>query len=267
MINLVGIGGTGCALAQQLSQFPQYKIVKIDEGINVPKQKSPEDYEANCPTFKKLFRGLKGECWVMLSASGNISGITLRVLEQLKENKINVLCVTTSDGSLSNTAKLQQNLVKGVLQEYTRSGLLQQLLLIDNAKVEQLMGDVPLDEYWNKINEIITYSFHSIMCFRHLKPVLETKEEKSEITRITTIGLYGEDKKKNLFYDLQHITNERYYYAFSKKDIKGNGKILATIKADLLFEDAISRTFAIFETEKTDPYAYMEVCTHIINNN
>lgn len=263
MINLVGIGGTGCALVGQLSQYPQYKTLEIDEDRNIEKRKGPEEYEKNCPSFKKLFKGMKGETWVMLSAAGNISGILLRVLEQLNGEK-NVLCVTTDSSLLSSVGKLQQKLVVGVLQQYARSGLLERLLLVDNSRVEELMGEVPLDEYWAKINEIITYSFHSVMCFRHTKPVMETKEEKNEITRIGTLGLYGEDKKKKLFYDLAHITTERYHYSFSKQDIKGNGKILPTIKRDLSGEDNITKTFAIYESERTDPYAYLEASTHIV---
>lgn len=264
---IVGIGNTGCQLAKQLSTYPQYDIVEIDQGVNVDLQKSPEKYEENCPSFKKLFSKINDDVWVMFSASGMISGLSLRVLEQLKGKRLNVLCVLSDPSLLSTMGKLQQNLVKGVMQEYARSGLLEQLVLVDNAKVEDLLGEVAIDEYWNKLNEIITYTFHSVMCFHHNKPILEVKEEKPDIARITTIGLYDDQKNKKLFYDLKHIKSERYYYSFSKEDVKKNGKILPSIKKDLLSEDEISRTFAIYESEISDKYAYVESSTHIIAEN
>lgn len=266
---IVGIGNTGCQLAKQLSTYPQYKILEIDEGINVDLQKSPEKYEENCPSFKKLFSSIDEDVWLVLSAAGMISGLSLRVLEQLKGKKlnVNVLCVISDPATLSRMATLQQKVVKGVMQEYARSGLLEQLILVDNVRVEELLGEVAIDEYWTKLNEIITYAFHSLMCFRHTKPILEVKEEKPDIARITTIGLYDDQKNKKLFYDLKYIKCERYYYSFSKEDIKKNGKILPSIKRDLLSGDEIARTFAIYESEVSDKYAYVESSTHIIAEN
>jgi len=266
-MHIIGIGNTGCSLAKELSKYPQYQITEIDQGINVELQRTPEKYEENCPSFKKLFSSIKQDVWIILSASGMISGLSLRVLEQLKGKSLNVLCVLSDPSLLSSMGRLQQNLVRGVMQEYARSGLLEQLILVDNVKVEELLGEVAIDEYWTKLNEIITYAFHSLMCFRHTKPILEVKEEKPDIARISTIGLYDEQKNKKLFYDLKYIKCERYHYSFSKEDIKKNGKILPSIKRDLLSEDEIARTFAIYESEISDKYAYVESSTHIIAEN
>lgn len=263
MIKLVGIGNTGCNLVEQLSQYPQYKVVKIDEGINVKKQKSPEDYERNCPSFQKEFGKKKEDTYVFVSASGSISGLLLAVLEQLKENPLNVVCITSDSSLLSSLGKLQQNLVVNVLKEYARSGLLQKLVLIDNQKVESLIGDVGLDEYYDKINEVITYSFHTIMCFRNTKPLIETKEEETEISRISTIGLFDKEKNKNLFYDLKLATQERYYYTLSAEDVK-KSKILQDIKKDLAVEEGVAKTFAVYKSQTTDNFAYLEAKTHIV---
>lgn len=263
-MHLIGLGNTGCALVKQLSKYPQYKVLELDEGKGIPKQSSPEKYEENCPSFSKQFKGIDDDVWLMLSASGNISGLSLKLLEQLRGKNLNVLCVVSDPSLLPSMAKLQQNLVKGVFQEYARSGLLQQLLLVDNTNVEEMLGEVAIDEYWDKLNEVITYLFHTIQCFKHEKPILETKEEKKDIARISTLGLYDQEKNRKLLYNLENITTERYFYSFSKQEIKQNGKILPGIKRDLLREDSIVRTFGIYESVNTEPYACMEVSTHII---
>jgi len=264
MTRLVGIGNTGCNLVEKLSQYPQYNVIKIDEGINVKRQKSPEAYEKSCPSFKKEFGKKKEDTFVFVTASGTISGLLLRVLEQLQGNTLHVVCLVSDPGLLSPVGRLQQNLVQGVLKEYARSGLLEKLVLIDNAKVENLLGDVPLNEYYDKLNDTIVYAFHSLMCLQHSKPILETKEQGDEISRITTIGLFDKNKNKNLFYDLEYPTQERYYYSFSQQDIKTNPKILQNIKKDLTKVEDLSITFAVYETNVTDPYAFLEVKTHFV---
>lgn len=265
MIHLVGIGNTGCNLANLLAQYPQYKAHEIDVDKGVKQQKTPEDYEKNCPSFKKKFSGINGEVWVMLSASGNISGITLRVLEQLRGNKLNVLCVTSDTGLLSIMANLQQKLVVGVLQQYARSGALNSLYLVDNQKVEELLGDVPLDEYWDKLNEVITYTFHTLMCLKHMKPLMETKEEESEISNVRSFGILDPSKNKKMFYDLKNVTRERYYYSFTKEQIKKDGKILKNIKERVISDEQVSKTFAVFESKNQDPVVYIDCSTHILD--
>lgn len=265
MTRLVGIGNTGCNVVDKLSQYPQYNIVKIDEGINVKKQSTPEEYEKNCPSLKKIFGKKKQDSYVFISASGTISGLLLRVLEQLQGNNLYVVCLVSDPGLLSPVGRLQQNLVQGVLKEYARSGLLEKLILIDNSKIENLLGDVSLDEYYEKINEIICYCFHNILCLKNSQPVFQTKEQEDDISKITTIGLLDAEKNKNMFYDLKFVTQEKYFYSFSKKDMKNDKTILQKIKQDLSVEENITKTFAVYESNKTEDFAFIETKTHIVD--
>ena len=56
-MDIIGLGQAGCNLADCFSKYPQYKIYKIDVGVeghrcfNVQKQNTPEDYEANTPNL------------------------------------------------------------------------------------------------------------------------------------------------------------------------------------------------------------------------
>ena len=265
MITLIGLGNTGCKLVTALSQYEQYKTITIDSGKEIKEYKTPEEYENKCPSFKKLFKGVTGEIFVFLSASGNISGASLRILEQLKGNKINVVCIHSDPITLSSVGILQQNLVSNVLQEYTRSGLLENLYLIDNSKIEEIMDDIPLDQYWDKINEVICYVFHTIMCLKRTKPMLESSQKEEGISNIRTFALMDDKGSISKFYNLQHVKNESYFYSYSKERDGKNKNFLKDIKTKMSDnEGGTNKTFKIFENYTRDKTTYIEISTHIL---
>ena len=64
-MNIIGLGKAGCAIADKFAQYPQYDIYKIDVGLkgykkngiyDMPAQKSPEQYEAKCPSMRTFFK-------------------------------------------------------------------------------------------------------------------------------------------------------------------------------------------------------------------
>ena len=66
-MNVIGLGKAGCAIADKFGEHPQYKIYKIDVGLEgercygIKEQPGPEEYEANTPSFKKFFGKISGE--------------------------------------------------------------------------------------------------------------------------------------------------------------------------------------------------------------
>ena len=60
-MNIIGLGKAGCAIADKFGEHQQYKIYKIDVGLEgercygIKEQPGPEEYEANAPSFKKFF--------------------------------------------------------------------------------------------------------------------------------------------------------------------------------------------------------------------
>lgn len=264
MINVIGLGNTGCKIAEALSEYPQYQIYKVDAGLNVKEQKKPEDYEKKCPSFKKYFGKMTGETYVFLSASGKISGLLLRMLEQIKGADLNVVCLVSDTSLLSSVGRLQQNLVVGVMKEYARSGLIEKVILLDNQEIEQVIGEVSIDQYYAKLNEVIVYTFHTMMCLKHTSPLFETKEEPTDAARVTTFGLLDKEQNKKLFFKLDNITEERYYHSASKQELKNNSQILKMLKNKMEEEEDIVKTFAVYESDNNDNMTYIESRTHIV---
>lgn len=265
MTSLIGLGATGGKIVEKLSEYPQYKKILIDEDKGIKKQKTPEDYEKKCPSFKTKFKNLHDDVYVFLSASGKISGAVLKILEQIKGKNINVVCIHSDPITLSSMGTLQQNLVSNVLQEYTRSGLINKVYLIDNSKIEDLLEDIPLELYWDKINETIAYVFHTMMCLKHTKPMIESGNTEEGIANIATFGLLDKEGNKKLFFNLKHQTSQCYYYSYSKEKEGKNKNFLKQVKTRIAEEDGISaKSFKIFETNGQDSTTYIESSTHIL---
>lgn len=261
MITLIGIGNTGTKIVEKLSSYQQYRTIKIDSGEEIKECSSPEEYEEKCPSFKKLFKNLDSDVYVFISSSGKISGSLLRILEQLKEYTLNVVCVCSDPITLSSVGSLQQNVVTGVLQEYARSGLLNSLYLLDNSKIEDVIENIELDKYWEKINETIAYFFHTFMFFMNTKEIFKFGDTDSKVANIHTFGVLDHQKNKTSLYDLKYITNEVYYYSLNKKQ---NKNTLKEIKVFIQEQSKNKKVGTyIYEVENRDEPVYIRMSTSI----
>ena len=129
MDTVIGLGKAGCAIADKFSQYPQYKVFKIDaENISenkkneklLKKKTSPEQYETSVPSMRAFLKPSTNNVLFVLSGSGAISGTSLRILEQLSKMKktVNVLYIKPDVEFLGANNKAQERLVRNVLQEY-----------------------------------------------------------------------------------------------------------------------------------------------------
>ena len=84
-------------------------------------------------------KNCKGETLVVLSGAGKISGLTLRLLNQLKDNDICILYIKPNKEDMSQQAMLRHRATMGVLQQYARSDVFKRMYVIDNEVVDTLM--------------------------------------------------------------------------------------------------------------------------------
>jgi hypothetical protein len=129
-----------CGIADALSQYPQYKIFKIDVDIegpgcyNVPTFDTAEEYENyNFPKLKAFFKGIKGKTFFIVGGSGKISCTSLRILEKIKNLPISIVYIKPDYELLNKVQKMQDRVVFGVLQEYARSAVFDEIYLISNS--------------------------------------------------------------------------------------------------------------------------------------
>lgn len=274
-MNIVALGNAASKIADGFSEYPMYTIFKIDVDIenskyskSLKKCASPEEYEEKCPSLKSFFKAMKGEDVLFISVgSSPITGCTLRILEQLQNKKVTLLYVRPDLSLLNDKAMLQEKVTFNVLQQYARSGLLNKIFLVDNTSLEQILGEVPITEYYQRINKLLVSTFHLTTVYKHIKPVIETKQDLPEIARIATLGMFDVDTKQDkFFYPIKFTTNQVYYYAYNKEILERDGKIFQNIKKQIKERDTQDTkiSFAIYSTEYKQNFVYCEAYTHFV---
>jgi hypothetical protein len=264
METIIGLGSAGCNITTKFAQYPQYKTVCIDTEdrsyenfIKINRQNSHEDYEANYTELD--LSGVSGNATLILGGSGLISGAALRILEQLKDHYPDVIYIKPDVDVITEKARMRDRLSRQVLQHYARSGAIQRVYLIDNLKVEEIIGDIPIKKFWDKINEFIASTVHMTNVFKNSVPEMSTFSTIPATSRISTFGLTdvetGEDK---LFYDLQYARERLYYYAISQKMLTTEAglfkKIVNQVKSKS--KEKTRASYGIYPTKYEDNYVY-----------
>ena len=84
MDTIIGLGAAGCNIAEKFAEYSQYKVLKVDserrpfDWLNkgfklIPEQKSPEEYEENCPFLDDLIEEIDGEIGNLIRRNWSIS--------------------------------------------------------------------------------------------------------------------------------------------------------------------------------------------------
>jgi hypothetical protein len=272
---LIGLGSVGYKLTKAFAKHPQYKVITIDheEGstIRVPKCDHPEEYESRFPDIGDQLKGSEGEILFIVAGSSIISGAALRVLEQLQnKGNVSILYIHPDVDTLSDTRRLQTNVVFGVLQQYVRSGVFKQFYAIDNQRVDKILGGAPIMGYYDSLNEVIVATIHMINIFNHTEPVVGTLSNPKNICRISTFGILNpETGEESPFFSLDNAKEKRYYYAIPETELKTDktlmSKIMSQVKDTPQGKD-VKVSYGVFSTEYSDKYAYFIESTSEIQN-
>lgn len=264
-MNIIGIGQAGCQVAKQFEKYSQYETYFVDTKkqkqygnfFKVVPRSSHEEYEEK---YKSLpFKKITGDVTLVVSGSGKISGILLRVLEQLKNKKVSILYIKPDLKAADKKAKTREKIVFGILQQYARSNLISQLFVFSNLKVESVLNNVSIQNYWNDINNVISSTYHMYNVFENTEPILSTLSEPAEVSKISTFGVLSFDKlDEKTFYDLEKPRLKKYFFGVSEETLNQEKDLLQKIRGyvDSNAEENCSTCFAIYPTIYEQDYAY-----------
>lgn len=260
---VIGLGKAGCSIAEMFKSNKNYKVLTYDGGKNVPLNESSEGYENGFPNKRELKKIKNETIWFFVCGAGKIAGATLRLLEQVKENKINVVYIVPDISILSDISKKRNKVAAGALQEYARSGLFEAIYLVSNESLQEIVGEAPLASYYSKMNELIFNCVHSMNVFAHTEPVFGQLHEPKDISRIRTFSFSETNKnEKKLFFPLDNVTETCYINNIKKSEIEKNSNLISEIKSKL-DKDIIS-SFTVYESPYDQSYAYGIHYTHYI---
>jgi hypothetical protein len=263
---IIGLGSAGCNIADEFAKYSQYEVFKIDVGLrgersfNFPERAGHEEYEQSCPSMKEFFKDVSGEVLFIVSGSGYIAGATLRVLYQIRHCKIYVLYIQPDVELLSNMRRMQERVTCGVLQEYARSAVLEKIYLISNCELENILGDVPVVEYNDKLNELIVSTIHMYNVFRNNKSIDTTFAPLLPSARIATFGIFDVDKgEEKMFFPLDIVREKRYYYGINEQTLKTDGQLFKKIKDRTKEQnkEMAKASYSIFSTDYEQNYGYI----------
>jgi hypothetical protein len=272
METVIGLGGVGCKLANMFKAYPQYKVITIDSQkhdehtIVIPRRETTELYEETFPELQQL-KDVDSEVLFIVGGSGRISGASLKLLKQVSKNPINVLYISPEKQLLNDTSIKQNRVVCSVLQEYTRSGMFKRMILVSNALLDEMAGDVPVADYTNSINNAIVSAVHTINFFEHITPQFSLLNSPRDCARLTTIGVYDLDTDTGKqFFDLTGTEDQCYYFGISEESLKTDVKLFKNIKQKILQKstESCKTSFAIYSIPHKQNYCFTQSFSRLI---
>lgn len=266
----MGLGGGGCTLASRFHELAGGNdglyLFDVDQKYKLPKAKTMEEAESKTPNFNI---NLKNEDVLFILCGGGItSGCSLRILEQIKDNNIDIIYVRPDVSIMSQEEKLRERVVFNVLQEMTRSGLFNQLVLVSNEHIANSNEDISLENYYSKINETLEYVYGHINYFLSLKPVRSNLTSPAEVCRIVTIGMmdYATGQEQMLF-PLENPREKQILFGLSKETIKDRRSLQQIQKHLTEFEKkGIICSHKVLSPEMGDDLVFTITYTNFIQN-
>ena len=97
--------------------------------------------------------------------------------------------ILPQEDDLAGQKLLQNRLLFNVFQEYARSGLLDRVFLVDNSKLSDIMGPVPIMKFWDSMNNLVATTYHMLNVFQNTQSVMTTQTKRIDTARVSTFGL------------------------------------------------------------------------------
>ena len=264
MISIVGLGSAASRIAEKFISTKNYEVYQLHSGVarktkykyKLKEYESPEDYEKNIPDLRKFFAEINDTIQFIMVGSSYSSNYCLGILEQIKDKKIDLFYVQPDAELMTGIPKVLDKIAFSVLQEYSRSGLLNSFTPISNVMVEKTIGDIPIKTYYDKINESIFSTIHYINYFTHAEPEIGMHSAPLEINRIRTYGLLNcRNLEEKWLYELDMERDVCYYLCINRDKLENEGGLHKRI-VDMLKKkprNAFRRiSYAIYETEYQD---------------
>jgi hypothetical protein len=263
---MIGLGEAGKNIVELFKPHTKnYKIIILDENNGIEKKETVEEYDGI--DFKFTHKGLKShdEASLFLCGSGKIAGASLRVLEALRDYKTTVYYIVPDLEFCSREEKLRHRVHFGVLQEYARSGMYNNLIILDNKKRMEIAGSGTTMKYYEKVNFFIYSTIQNLMYCQHVDPDFGKLHQKKEISRITTIGLGKFGEKEKLLFSLDNITETCYIINIEEEDLDNDPDVIPKCQSLVRENKEKERdtSFAIWKSSEENHY-YSLHYTHFI---
>lgn len=262
---VIGLGTAGCGIVDNFSE--SYRKIKIKESDFPKSCLTEEDFENKCPEFSQFQNWEFDECWFFVCGGSKCSSASLRLLETIKDKKINVGYVFPDLAWASPSVNKRHKIVFNVLQEYARSGLIDSITIFSNKDILNIIGSQSITTMYGLINKQIANAVETVEWFNNQDAIIGDKYVPKNISRIRTlsIGNMKKDEEKLMFL-LDNCTEACYIYSISTKLLETDKTLLAKITDRIKKDDnnQIKSSFIVFGSEHQQSFFYSIKYTHFI---
>ena len=138
--------------------------------------------------------------------------------------------------------------------------MIQKIYLVSNPQLEEILGEVPVTNYYSRLNELIVSTVHMLNIFQNVPPVVSTFSQVLESARIATFGVFDvESGKEKYFFPLDIVREKRYYYGINESALKNDGTLFKKIKERVKesTQDKKRASYGVYETQYETNYGYV----------
>ena len=261
---IFGYGKLGSSVATSLSELANKELFCLTKS-DFPSLKSIEDAEDKMPNFS-LNINSDSIVYFICSGEEKIAGGILRTLEKIKEAKIKIIYITRDQDFLSEEVEKQQKTVGKILQNYARSGLFEDICLIDEKTFKQsFLPDVPLLKYDKVFSQTLAKMINMVNWLKNEESFYSDIEPPNEACRINTLGVFAESEEK-LIFSLDNTRQKNVYFGCTKKTLAEDINFMEKVKETLKFlkkkEEKVE--YKIVKTDYEQDFIYLLYHTNFV---
>ena len=163
--------------------------------------------------------------------------------------------IKPNTSALTGQSELIERSVYYIMQEYARSGLFESLYLVENERVEKLLGGLPVIGYYDQINDTIASTIHMVNVFDNTRSAINTFSDIHETSRIATFGIINpKTGEETSLFGLDNVREKRYYFAVPEKKLETDNQLLSRVREQVGNEQGSS--YGIYSTKYQVDYTY-----------
>lgn len=278
MKNILALGTAAANIVESLEKYKTYNIFKIQNSTKkqknvyvLPELETAEEYESLDILSKISFlKKIKNNVTLFVCGASQSSSFSLKLLEYFYKNsiKISVVYFQPDVEFSSKEIVLQERVVRGVLQQYARSGVFEDIILVSNKELEGFIENINVFEYYRQINDIFCNSYHMVEVFKNTKPLMSTFSKTKDSSRIKTLGVSSRNCEDRIFYPFKQQAEMVYYFGLNEEKLKSEGALFRSLTENLKSKitENVKVYFGIYPTSYEDDYIYVEYYSPKIQN-
>ena len=206
---------------------------------------------------------------LFITSCGAVSGASLKILQKIHtKTKIKVMYILPQRDDLVGEKLLQNRLLFNVFQEYARSNLLDRVFLVDNSRLSDIMGPVPIMKFWDSMNNLVATTYHMINVFQNTQAIMTTQTKRIDTARVSTFGLLdSENNSEKMFFSLDIPREKSYYYGVPKKQLEEDPNLMEVIRGNLksnIEHEKMKTTYSVHSTDYNEIISYCEKSSTLI---